>query len=130
MADIITTTQDGVHIVRPHGRFIGGEETDHLDQALEKLEAERADAAIVNLREVSYLGTPGLGTLVKAYTRFSRRHARIVLCEVDHKIWNIFVITRLCLLFESFPNERAALEALKADAKPVRNTRQPVAETA
>jgi anti-anti-sigma factor len=127
MAAIATTMIDGIAVMRPHGRFVGGEETDELERALDGLEAARVPAAVINLKDVSYLGTPGLGALVRAYKRFSWRQARVVLCEVDRRIWNVLVITKLCLLFETFPTEKAALDALRADVAPVHDKTQRMA---
>jgi anti-anti-sigma factor len=112
MAAVQTVRVKGVPVVRLNGRFPGGEETDDLDRALGLLDAEGARGAVINLKNAAYLATIALGTLVKCHMRFTKRGARVVLCEVDHKLWQVFVIMKLCLLFESFPTEAEAVEAL------------------
>ena len=47
--------------------------------------------------------------MIAAHLKFSKRNARVGLCNVDKRIQSIFVITKLTMVFGSYPDEKAAI---------------------
>ncbi len=93
------TNKDGIRIVEPRGEFVGGEETDQLREALIVDAEGEAPYVLVDLEDVTYLNSTALGVLIAAHTHVSKRGGRIGLCDVSGSIENIFVITKLVLVF-------------------------------
>ena len=55
---------------------------------------------LINLGQTTFLNSVSLGTLISGHTNYAKRGAQMKLCEVDRKIQNIFVVTKLSLVFD------------------------------
>jgi anti-sigma B factor antagonist len=64
---------------------------------------------IINLAEAQHLNSTALGVLISAHSNFVRRGGQMKLCSVDKRIENIFVITKLSLVFDVYANEELAI---------------------
>ena len=91
--------QIGGSILKIKSQFIGGDETDKLRDALRELSEQKKKKLIINLEKVTYLNSTALGVLISAHANFAKRDGKIVLCNVSKSIENIFVITKLTLVF-------------------------------
>jgi anti-sigma B factor antagonist len=98
-----------IAIVMPHGYLTGGEETEELDRGIKKLAEAGNKNLIVNLAEVQHLNSTALGALIYAHTNYVRRGGQMKLCAVDKRIENIFVITKLSLVFDVYGSEEQAI---------------------
>jgi len=107
-----------IKILTPKGYLTGGDETDELDKAIESLSESGNKALIINLAETQHLNSTALGVLIRAHSNYVRRGGQMKLCSVDKRIENIFVITKLSLVFDVYPNEEQAIASF-AEAKPV-----------
>ena len=54
-------------------------------------------------------GSTALGVLISAHSNYTRRGGQMKLCSVDSRIQNIFVITKLSYVFDTYPNEEQAI---------------------
>jgi len=86
-------------ILHLKGQFIDGEETDNLRKTFLNLAEQKHNKLIINLEKVTYLNSTALGVLIAAYANFVKREGKIVLCNISKAIENIFVITKLILVF-------------------------------
>ena len=100
---------DGVVVLKPHGNLMGGPETDELEKLIEQFESQGMRCLIVNLADVGMMNSLAIGRLISGHVRFKKRGARMCLCNVDRKIENIFVITKLSLEFHVYPGEEQAI---------------------
>lgn len=92
--------RDGIDVLSLRGQFVGGEETDALRELL-RSSAEKENArVVVDLAHVTYLNSTALGVLISSQQHFTKHNAKIVLCNLSKSIENIFVITKLTLVFE------------------------------
>jgi anti-sigma B factor antagonist len=98
-----------IAILSPRGYLTGGGETDELDQAIKRLIESGNKMLIINLGEAQHLNSTALGTLISAHTNYTRRGGQMKLCSVDKRIENIFVITKLSLVFDVYPSEEQAI---------------------
>ena len=98
-----------VAILVPKGYLTGGDETDELQQTIQNLADGGNKALVVNLGETQHLNSTALGVLIQAHTNYVRRGGQMKLCSVDRRIENIFVITKLSLVFDVYPNEEQAI---------------------
>lgn len=99
MSRIKTEEQIGGTIMHLKGQFIGGEETDELKIKLNEVAELKKNKLVINLEDVTYLNSTALGVLISAHSNFSKRDGEIILCNVSKSIENIFVITKLSLVF-------------------------------
>ena len=99
MSRIKTEEQIGGTIMHLKGQFIGGEETDELKSKLNEVAELKKNKLVINLEDVTYLNSTALGVLISAHSNFSKRDGEIILCNVSKSIENIFVITKLSLVF-------------------------------
>ncbi len=107
------TSNEDIRIVEMRGEFIGGDETDDLRDVLQKESQDGADRLLVDLSGATYLNSTALGVLISAHTSFSKRNAKIALCNVSKNIENIFVITKLALVFSIYSTRQEALEQMR-----------------
>lgn len=99
MSKIKLEDQIGGSVLHLKGQFIGGEETDELKNVLAEVSDKQKNKLIINLADVSYLNSTALGVLISAHSNFAKRSGEIILCNVGDTIQNIFVITKLSLVF-------------------------------
>jgi anti-sigma B factor antagonist len=98
-----------IAVLTPRGYLTGGEETDELDRAIATLIENGTRQLLINLSETQHLNSTALGVLIKAHHYFDENKGVMKLCSVDKRIQNIFVITKLSLVFDVYPNEEQAI---------------------
>lgn len=104
MSAIKQETYKGYEVLRLKGQFVGGDETDELRQQIAKAAEADLQVLIIDLDKVSYLNSTALGVLISAHTNFAKRNAKVVLCHLSDSIENIFVVTKLTLVFSIYGN--------------------------
>ncbi|MGA2297211.1 MAG: STAS domain-containing protein [FCB group bacterium] len=100
MSQIRIEEQIGGVILHLKGQFIGGEETDKLRDTLKEVSQQQKNCLIIDLEKVTYLNSTALGVFIAAHANFVKRNGKIILCNVSKTIENIFVITKLTLVFQ------------------------------
>lgn len=65
---------------------------------------------VINLKEVSYMDSIGLATLVAGLNRARELNGDIWLCCLPHSIRILFELTRMDKIFECYPTEEAAVQ--------------------
>jgi anti-sigma B factor antagonist len=98
-----------ITILAPKGYLTGGEETDELEQSIKALGEAGNKQLIINLGETQHLNSTALGVLISAHSNYVRRGGHMKLCAVDKRIENIFVITKLSLVFDVYSTEEQAI---------------------
>ena len=98
-----------IAILTPRGYLTGGEETDQVAQAIKSLSDGGNKHLVINLGETQHLNSTALGVLIQAHSSYVRRGGQMKLCSVDKRIENIFVITKLSLVFDVYGTEEQAI---------------------
>jgi anti-sigma B factor antagonist len=106
---IIVEQHKTVTVLRLSGQFIGGDETDTLREEFKKLALQDTPLVAVDLHGVSYLNSTALGVFISAHANISKRGGHIGLCNISKNIENIFVITKLTLVFSIFATTEEAI---------------------
>lgn len=101
----------GIVILEPKGNFIGGEETDELRDTIKKYAEEGNKKMIIDLGDVIYLNSTALGVLISAHANYAKREGKIVLCQLSKNLENLFVITKLSLIFDAYSNQDEAVRS-------------------
>src|SRR5271157_639012 len=110
-----TRTIDGVLVVDCSGRIVFGEESASLRDAVKKLLSE-SPKVVLNLRDVSYVDSGGLGTLVSLYTTARNAGGALKLARLTQRVGDLLQLTKLVSIFEVFENEQLAAQSFKKDA--------------
>jgi anti-anti-sigma factor len=104
---------DDAVVLRPHGDLMGGDETNELERMIEEFDAAGTRCMVIDLTAVSMMNSLAISRLIRGHVKFSNRKANLALCCLEARIQNIFVVTKLSLVMNVFPDERAALEAYR-----------------
>jgi anti-sigma B factor antagonist len=103
---------NGIAIVAPpHSHLVGGKETDELQDAIRDLMDHGNRCLVVDLGSVIHMTSIVIGMLVGFHTSYANRNGHMKLCNVDKRIDNIFIITKLSFVFDVYPSERKAIES-------------------
>jgi anti-sigma B factor antagonist len=106
-------TSGDVTILAPKGMLLGGKETDELQAKIKELAEAGNKKLLINLGQTSFMNSVSLGVLIAGHSSYANRGAQLKLCAVDKKIQNIFVVTRLSLVFETYETEDEAIKSFK-----------------
>ena len=71
---------------------------------------------VVNLSEVTYIDSGGLGQLVACYTRATRADATIVLANPSPRVYELLLVTNLMSIFDIFDSEAEAIASFAVAA--------------
>ena len=102
---------DGVGIMSCHGRIMFGEEATVLRDSL-KDALKTTPRLVLNLSDVTYIDSGGLGTLVGVYSSARAAGADIKLTGLGQRLRDVLQITKLATVFQVFDTEQEALAAL------------------
>ena len=110
-----TRSMHGVLIVDCSGRVVFGEESATLRDIVKKLLTENPNV-VMNLREVNYIDSGGLGTLVSLYTSARSAGGAVKLACLSQRVGDLLQVTKLLTIFEVFDDEETAAKSFKKDA--------------
>lgn len=103
---IIEQSEDGVLRLR------GPLTTENLPLFQNAMRRESGSTMILDLTDVPYVDSAGLGSLVSAYVSHSKAGRRVVLSGVNMRVLKLFEIAKIEPLFLIFPTTWDAVEAL------------------
>jgi anti-sigma B factor antagonist len=106
---------DGIIVVDCAGRIIFGEETSELRDQVKGLISEGA-RVVLNLGEVNYIDSGGLGTLVALYTSAQSAGGAIKLARLTRRVGDLLQVTKLLTVFEVYETEEEAVESFRKSA--------------
>jgi len=110
-----TRSTQGVLVVDCSGRIVFGEESASLRDTVKKLLAQ-SPQVVLSLREVNYVDSGGLGTLVSLYTTARNAGGAVKLARVNQRVGDLLQLTKLLTVFEVFDDEETAAKSFKRDA--------------
>jgi anti-sigma B factor antagonist len=110
----ISERNDGkVTILGLAGKVTLGEGDVLLKDKLHSLLNQGRKDVLLNLAQVSYVDSAGLGAIVSAYTTMTREGGSLKLANVTKKLQDLLSITKLLTVFETFDSEDEALRSYK-----------------
>ena len=110
-----TRTLDGALVVDCSGRLVFGEESASLRDTVKKAVVQNPNV-VLNLHEVNYIDSGGLGTLVSLYTTARNAGGAVKLARLSQRISDLLQVTKLLTVFEVFDDEEKAAKSFKKDA--------------
>jgi anti-sigma B factor antagonist len=109
-------TVDGITVIQCGGRIVLGEESSALRDDIKQTLQDGAKRIVLNLGEVNYIDSSGLGTLVALHTTAHNAGATIKLANLTKRVGDLLQVTKLLTVFEVHPSEYEALEAFRQAA--------------
>lgn len=103
-----------VTIVDLSGRITLGDGSGVVRETVKDMLKEGQKNVLLNLGDVSYIDSSGLGELVAAYATGANQGSQIKLLNVQKRVHDLLQVTKLYTVFESFTSETAALRSFGA----------------
>lgn len=95
------------------GRLTLNDGTTQLKDTLDQMITSGVKKIVLNLQEVAYVDSGGLGELVRSLAAVGRHGGQLKLVNLTAKITDLLVITKLLTVFDSYDSEPAALSSFK-----------------
>ncbi|MBI4486177.1 MAG: STAS domain-containing protein [Acidobacteria bacterium] len=99
------------------GKITLGEGDELLKDKVNSLVNQGKKKIVLNLAEVPYIDSAGLGEVVRTYTTVSRQGGSLKLLNLTKRINDLLSITKLLTVFETFESENDAIRSFSASAK-------------
>ena len=100
-----------VTILDLKGKITLGEGDEALREKINQLIGQNKKRILLNLAEVPYIDSAGLGEVVRTYTTVSRQGGQLKLVNLTKRITDLLSITKLLTVFEAFDSESEALKS-------------------
>ena len=104
---------DGVTIMDCSGRITLGEGSVMLRDNVRELLAKGQKKIVLNLADVNYIDSSGIGELVSAFTTAKNQGGELKLLNLTKKVHDLLQITKLYTVFDVKEDETAAVKAFK-----------------
>src|SRR4026207_2453795 len=96
------------------GRVTLGEGDELLKDKVNSLINQGQKKLVLNLAEVPYIDSAGLGEIVRTYTTVSRQGGSLKLLSLTKRITDLLAITKLLTVFETYDHEADAVRSFSS----------------
>ena len=107
---------NGVKIIDCNGRIVFGEEASQLRDTIKK-DLPENNRIVLNLANVNYIDSGGIGTMVSLFTSARNAGGDIKLLHLTKRVGDLLQITKLITVFESYDDEQKAVNAFTSAAR-------------
>ena len=113
--NLATQTKDGVLVVHCSGRIVFGEEAVLLRDTVKEAVTQN-NRIVLDLAEVNYIDSGGLGTLVALRTTAINAGGTVKLASLTRRVDDLLQITKLATVFDVYDSEEEAVESFRKAA--------------
>ncbi len=110
---VSTRLVDGIVILDLSGRITLGEGSVQLRDAIRDLVAQGQKNILLNLGDVNYIDSSGIGELVSAFTTVKNQGGQLKLLNLTKKVHDLLQITKLYTVFDIKDDEASAVGSFK-----------------
>ena len=96
------------------GKLTIGEGDELLKETIQKLIDQGHNKLLLNLEDVPYVDSAGLGEIVRTYTTVSRQGGSLKLVNLTKRITDLLAITKLLTVFDTFESEADAVSSFQS----------------
>ena len=104
---------DGVVVLDLSGKITLGEGSVQLRDAIRELTGKGTKKILLNLGDVNYIDSSGLGELVGAFTNAKNQAADLKLLKLTRKVHDLLQLTKLYTVFDIYDDEASAIASFK-----------------
>jgi anti-sigma B factor antagonist len=115
--DIYQHEREGIIILDLKGRIVVGPEASELREKVKELNASDQRNVVLNLAQVDFIDSTGLGALVICATSLRKQGGNIKLLNLNRRNIELLVMTKLFAVFEVFTDEQDAVNSYYPDRK-------------
>ncbi len=112
------------------GKLRLGEGSAEFHTAIRLLAQAGEKKIIVNLAEVSYIDSSGLGELVAGYTALKRNEGELKLLHLTKRVHELMFMTKLLTVFDNYESESEALKSFENSASETERSESSLAKEA
>jgi anti-sigma B factor antagonist len=116
ISNITSKEIDGVSVVALSGRIVLGQESSSLRERVKSLLAEGKKKIVLNMTNVTYIDSAGLGMLVAAHVSAKHEGAALHLSNLGTKFHDVLQLTRLLTVFSVYDTEADAIRSFGSAA--------------
>ena len=102
---------NNVTILDLKGKITLGEGDEALKDKINSLIQQDRKRILLNLGDVPYIDSAGLGEIVRTYTTVSRQGGKLKLLNLTKRIQDLLAITKLLTVFETYESEPDAVKS-------------------
>lgn len=100
---------DQVTILDVSGRIAFGDGDEAFRDGVNKALQSGADQIVLNMSEVPFVDSSGIGEIVRLYVTLSKRGRRLKLLNLTRRVEEVLTMTKLLTVLEVFESEEAAI---------------------
>ena len=104
---------DGVTVLNLSGRITLGDGTKILRKLIRDTLAASKKHILLNMAEVFYIDSSGLGELVSAFTTVKNSGGQLKLLNLKSRVQDLMQLTRMHMIFDIYTDERTALASFR-----------------
>ena len=108
---------NGVTILDLQGKMLIGEGDELLREKINQLVENGTERIVLNLADVPYVDSAGLGEIVRCYTTVSRKNGKLKLLNLTKRIHDLLSITKLLTVFETFDTEEEVVKSFVIESR-------------
>ncbi|MBS1831672.1 MAG: STAS domain-containing protein [Acidobacteria bacterium] len=112
---LVRRERDGVAIFELKGRLVVGPSTTQFRDAVEQSIERGESKIIVNLRDIEYIDSTGLGALVLCFTKAKKAGGGMKLVGLQKRDLELLVLTKLTTVFDVYAEEDDAFNSFFPD---------------
>jgi len=117
MSLVVNTRKSGdVCVATVSGRLTLGDGVGTMRDAIRQIVKEGHQKVLIDLADVSYVDSSGLGVLVAGFASVANQGGRLKLLNVISRVQDLLLITKLYTVFEVFEDEATALKSFEQPA--------------
>ena len=99
------------------GKITLGEGDELLKDKVNSLVNQGRKKIVLNLADVPYIDSAGLGRIVSTHTTVSRQQGGLKLLNLTKRITDLLAITKLATVFETYDSEEEAIRSFRSDGQ-------------
>lgn len=102
-----------VIVIELNGNVMGGPDATELNEELHKLVDQGRNKVVVDLGDVKFMNSSGLGMLIRALSTMRNAGGDMKLARASEKIQSLLVVTKLITVFDHHDSVTKAVDAFK-----------------
>lgn len=105
--------QEGVVILEPKGKIMGGPDASLLQDKLREYIEKDCTKVVIDLSLVDWMNSTGLGILISSFTTIRNHEGELKLANVTDKIQSLLTITKLVSVFSTYDSVEDAIASFE-----------------
>ena len=105
--------KDGIAVLAPKGKLMGGSDTGEIDEKLYTLLGKGNKNVVIDLGQTDWINSSGLSILIHHWKKYNDEGGHLRLANLTQKIEKILVISKLTTVFETYESLDEAVASFK-----------------